>query len=72
MANIDRLKELIEIELEECDKYLMPHVCSMGGDPETRQELTDLIIKQVKGSGVTVGQAMQRIERAYNPNIIED
>ena len=70
--NIARLKELIAIELDSCNKDEFPYVCHMAGTPEGRRGIEDKIIEQCKASGITVGKALDRIERAYNPNRMED
>ena len=67
-----KLKDLINLQLENCDKYDYPHVCNMANNPDTRPELEDMILTQIKGSGISVGNAILRIERAYNPNMMED
>jgi hypothetical protein len=67
-----RLKELIAIELDSCNKTDWPYVCHMAASPETRLQVEDMIIEQVRISGISVGQALERIERAYNPNKMED
>jgi len=67
-----RLKELIAIELEQCNKVDWPYVCSMAANPRTRQQVEKMIIEQCSASGCTVGEALERIERAYNPNKMED
>jgi hypothetical protein len=69
---IARLKELIAIELDHCDKTDWPYICHMAANPETRKQVEDMIIEQVKTSGISVGKALERIERAYNPNKMED
>lgn len=69
---IQRLKELIAIELDSCSKEDWPYVCNISSTPEGRNDITDKVIEQCKTSGVSVGQALARIERAYNPNKIED
>lgn len=67
-----RLKELIAIELDHCNKVDWPYVCNMTGTPEGKKQVEDMIIKQCTTSGITVGQALEKIERAYNPNRMED
>jgi hypothetical protein len=69
---IARLKELIAIELDNCSKTDWPYICHMAASPDTRKQVEEMIIEQVKLSGVSVGQALERIERAYNPNKMED
>jgi hypothetical protein len=75
MATIDkmaRLKELIAIELDSYNKTDWPYVCHMAASAETRKQVEEMIIEQVRQSGVSVGGALERIERAYNPNKMED
>jgi hypothetical protein len=67
-----RLKELIAIELDSCSKEDWPYVCNITSTPEGRKDIQEKIIEQCKTSGITVGQALDRIERAYNPNRMED
>jgi hypothetical protein len=67
-----RLKELIAIELDSCNKLDWPYVCHMKDSKDGRKEIENMIIEQVKASGISVGQALDRIERAYNPNRMED
>ena len=69
---MERLKELIAIELDDCSKEDWPYVCSITASREGRQGIEEKIIEQCKTSGITVGQALDRIERAFNPNRMED
>lgn len=69
---MERLLELIEIELDGCKKEDWPYICHMAENPETRSQVKDLIVEQVKQSGISVGAAITRIEKAFNPNTIED
>lgn len=67
-----KIKDLIDLFIENCDAYDYPHVCNMASNEETKPELEDMILKQIKASGISVGDAIDRIERAYNPNKLED
>ena len=67
-----RLKELIAIELEQCNKVDWPYVCSMAANPRTRQQVEKMIIEQCSTSGCTIQAALERIERSFNPNKMED
>jgi hypothetical protein len=69
---LKRLYELIDIELDSCDKEDWPYICHMSADPATRIQIRDMIVEQIKQSGISVGTAIVRIEKAYNPNKIED
>ncbi len=69
---IKRLKELIAIKLDHCDKLDWPYICHMNSTPEGRASLEEMIIQQCSMSGCSVGKALDRIERAFNPNRMED
>jgi hypothetical protein len=67
-----RIKELIAIELDHCSKEDWPYICHMASSPGGKKSVEDMVIEQCSISGITVGQALDRIERAFNPNRIED
>lgn len=67
-----KLNELIDLALEQCDKVDYPHVCNMASHPDNRPGLVNMIMAQIKESGISVNAAMNRIEGAYNPNRMED
>lgn len=69
---MDRLKELIAIELDACNKEDWPYVCHMASNPEKRKSVEAMIIEYCTTGKMTVGEAMEKIERAYNPNKMED
>jgi hypothetical protein len=71
-ALLGRLKELIAIELDQCNKLDWPYVCHMAASPGSRKEIEEMIIRQCMASGCTVGEALDRIEKSYNPNRMED
>jgi hypothetical protein len=72
MDKIQRLKELIAIELDHCNKEDWPYVCHMASTEEGKKGIEEMVIEQVVVSGITVGQALVKIENAYNPNKPED
>jgi len=69
---LKQLKDVIAIMLDDCDPYTYPHVCNMASNPETRPELEEMIINMAKKTGDSVGAIIHQIERAYNPNMMED
>ncbi|MFA5727323.1 MAG: hypothetical protein WC886_06755 [Saccharofermentanaceae bacterium] len=69
---MDRLKELIAIELDHCNKFDWPYVCKISSTSEGKKTIENMIINHCIQSGITVGQALEKIERAYNPNKMED
>lgn len=68
---LQELKDVIALMLEDCDKYDYPHVCNMASTPKTKERLEDRIITMVK-QGIGVRSAINQIERAHNPNMIDD
>jgi uncharacterized protein YegJ (DUF2314 family) len=71
-SNIERLKELIAIQLDKCSKIDWLYVCHMNGTPEGKKSIEEMVLEMCKAEGCTVGQALERIERSFNPNKIED
>lgn len=69
---IKRLKEIIAIELDHCNREDFPYVCHMASDPESRKEIEEMVIQLCSKPKCTVQQALDRIERSYNPNRMED
>ena len=71
MSKLDELKDIINLILDDCDKYDYPHVCNMASDKETRQYLEDEIVNMAK-QGINVRTAINQIERAHNSNMMDD
>jgi hypothetical protein len=69
---VKRLKELIAIELESCKEGDWPYICHMKGTPEGYKAIEEMVLEQCRKAGIPVGQALDRIERAFNPNRMED
>lgn len=72
MENIDKLKALIQAELNLCNSDKTPTVCAMSGDADLYAGLERMIIDRVKNHGLSIGEAITEIEREYNINMIED
>jgi hypothetical protein len=70
--SLQEMKDLISMVLDDCDKYDYPHVCNMAHNPETRTRVEESIMEMIRKSGVSVQGAIQKLERAYNPNFMED
>lgn len=70
--NLDKLKDLIAVNLDDCSQFDYPHVCNMASNAETRPVIEDKILAICKASGVSVQEAILQVERAYNPNFMED
>ena len=71
MSKLEELKDIITLMLDDCDKYDYPHVCNMASTPETKKLLEDQIVNMAK-QGINVRESINQIERAHNPNMIDD
>jgi uncharacterized CHY-type Zn-finger protein len=69
---LQRLKELIAIQFDSCNKEDWPYICHMSLSAQGRAAVERMTLEQIDASGCSVGQAFDRIERAYNPNRMED
>ena len=69
---VKELKELIAIELDSCSKLDWPYICHMKLTQDGYVAIEKMILEQCETSGCSVGDAITRIERMYNPNMIED
>lgn len=69
---LKELKDLIHSHLNACDKILTPTICEMKDTPEGKASLEEMILKRILERGITVGQAINEIEKEYNPNLIND
>lgn len=71
-TQLKELKQLIHAHLNECDFILTPTICEMKDTDKGKAELEEKILKRILERGITVGQAVNEIEREYNPNLIND
>ena len=69
---LKELKQLIHSHLQQCDKILTPTICEMKDTPSGKSELEEMILSRILERGITVGQAINEIEKEYNPNLIND
>lgn len=72
MKNIDKLKHLIQAELNLCQQDKTPTVCAMANDPEQYEKLESMIIDRIKQQGLSIGKAISNIEQEFNINLIND
>ena len=73
---MSKVKELIEQvrqgaikELEYCNSIDTPAVCQMISDPKGKTMVVDLIIEYVGKNGMSIGEAINYIERDNNPQL---
>lgn len=66
---IEKLKDLIGIQLDQCDSATTPTVCASASDPKARIELVQLILEMCLEGGISVDDAIDQYERTFNPNM---
>lgn len=73
---MSKIKELIEQvkagainELQYCNQIDTPYVCNLISDPKGKAQVVDLIVEYVGNNGMTIGEAINYIERENNPNL---
>ena len=73
---MSKIKELIaqvkagaEKELEYCNSIDTPAVCQLINDPKGKEMIIDLIVEYVGKNGMTIGEAINYIERDNNPQL---
>ncbi len=69
---IKELKHLIDIHLAECDHTYTPTICLMKDTPEGLASLKDVILERCLEKVISVGQAVNEIEKEFNPNLNND
>jgi hypothetical protein len=69
---LDELKDLISMVLDDCDRYDYPHVCNMATNPNTRENLEKTVLDMCLATGWPVQAAILQVERAHNPNMLDD
>ena len=68
---IEKLNDLIGAELDLCDSYKTPTICSNASDPESRKNLIDTLRKMCIEGGISVDEAIDKYERTFNPNMAD-
>jgi 5'(3')-deoxyribonucleotidase len=69
---LKELKENIAVQLDLCEPISTPTVCTMKATPEGYKKLEDMMIELIADGGKTISQAIIDVERAFNPNMIQD
>jgi hypothetical protein len=69
---IKELKELLAIELDSCDRLSWPYICNMKSNKKGYESIEKMVIQMCEQSGCSIGTALDRIERDFNPNKMED
>lgn len=66
---IEQVKQSAEKELEFCNVIDTPNVCAIVNSSEAnKKKVIDLIVQYVGKNGMSIGEAINYIERDNNPN----
>ena len=75
MSKIKELLEQLKVEtnkeLEFCNELDTPHVCAMISTHEGKEKIVETICEYVGNNGMTIGEAINYIEKVSNPNSID-
>lgn len=66
---IEKVKSQAKQELEFCNEVDTPYVCALIQKPEGKEQVLNLIVEYVGNNGMTIGEAINYIERDQNPNL---
>ena len=72
MSKLDELKDIIELALDDVDEFSLPNIYAIVQDEQTKNQLIEDIIEVVKRTGDSVYAIINRLERSYNDNMIDD
>ena len=67
-----KLRTLVRAELNLCDSSKTPYICAIHSNIEQSGILEKNITDMVQDYGLTISQCIVRLERDYNPNLIDD
>ena len=70
-AKVDKLKDLIGIELDLCDSYKTPVICANASKPESRINLVEVLLKLCLEGNISVEDAIDLYERTFNVNMAD-
>lgn len=66
---IEQVRQGAENELKYCNVVDTPAVCALISDAEGKKKVIDLIVEYVGNNGMTIGEAINYIERENNPQL---
>lgn len=66
---IEQVKKGAENELQYCNVIDTPAVCQLISDEKGKKMVIDLIVEYVGNNGMTIGEAINYIERENNPRL---
>jgi hypothetical protein len=67
-----KLKEAAHIELSFCNPADTPYLCHLLENSESKDKIVDRIVTYVANEGISISNAISKIETELNPNYIAD
>ncbi len=71
-TKLKELIQLIDLHLDECDHTYTPTICLMKDTEKGKAQLKEKILERVLEKGISVGNAVNEIEKEFNPNLNND
>jgi len=62
-TNLNELRKLIKIELQDCDSNKWPYVCKMQSTPKGYARIEEMIIRYAAKEAMPIGSAIALIEQ---------
>lgn len=66
---VEKLKDLISVELDMCDSFKTPVICANASDEKARINLIEVILDICLKGNISVSDAIDQYERTFNPNM---
>jgi hypothetical protein len=67
-----KLKEAIDIELSFCNPNDTPYLCPLLENTNDKIKIVERIVTYVANEGISISNAISKIETELNPNYIPD
>lgn len=69
---VAELKKAIDTELSFCNPLDTPYLCPLIENKEDKDKIVHRVVEYVANQGITISDAISRIETELNPNYIPD
>ena len=69
---VAELEKQVNQVLDTCDGKLYPYVCEWRSTTEGRAEVVGFVVQLISDTGESIQAALNKLERAYNPNLLND
>ncbi len=69
---VEKLKKAIETELSFCNPIDTPYICPLMDNETDKEKIINTIVSYVANEGITISNAIAKLETELNPNYIPD